>query len=240
MEETIIIYGGSGGVGASTARLLASQGYSLHLVARSEERLASISNELGASYTAGDVSDPHLFERVATQVEGAVRGLVYAVGTINLGGFSRFKQDAFIEDFKVNALGGALAVQSAIPAMKGCEGTTSVVLFSSVAVQQGFKFHASIGMAKGAVEGLTRSLAAELAPSIRVNAIAPSLTRTRLASKMLSNENSAKAIADSHPLKRLGKADDLSAMAAFLLSEQSGWITGQIIGIDGGRSAISA
>ncbi|MDG2170124.1 MAG: SDR family oxidoreductase [Opitutales bacterium] len=240
MKERIIIYGGSGGVGASTARLLSRQGYSLHLVARSEERLAAISNDLGASYTVGDVTDPTLFDRVATQVEGAVKGLVYAVGNINLGGITRFKQDAFIEDFKINALGGALAVQSAIPAMRACEGTTSVVFFSSVAVQQGFKFHASIGMAKGAVEGLTRSLAAELAPSIRVNAIAPSLTRTPLASKIMSNVNSVKAFADSHPLKRLGEADDISAMAAFLLSEQSTWITGQIIGIDGGRSAISA
>ena len=116
MKERIIIYGGSGGVGASTAKLLSRQGYSLHLVARSEERLAAISNDLGASYTVGDVTDPTLFDRVATQVEGAVKGLVYAVGNINLGGITRFKQDAFIEDFKINALGGALAVQSAIPA----------------------------------------------------------------------------------------------------------------------------
>lgn len=227
-------------MGSACARLLRSAGYHLHLVGRNQERLQAVASEIDASFTVGDVQDPDLFRKVAAEADANLSGLIYAVGTINLGGFFRQSTDQFLSDFQVNALGGALAVQSALPAMKTSDGTASVVFFSSVAVQQGFKFHSSIGMAKGAVEGLTRSLAAELSPGIRVNAIAPSLTSTPLADKILSNPKTAESIASMHPMQRLGEASDVASLAAFLISDQSSWITGQVIGVDGGRSSLSA
>jgi NAD(P)-dependent dehydrogenase (short-subunit alcohol dehydrogenase family) len=238
MSGRIVIFGATGGIGAATARLLHDRGHGLHLVARDESRLAPFAHELGADVTGGDVTDPELFSRVAQSLDGPCGGVVYAVGTINLGSLQRLGAEDFRHDFAVNAEGAALAVKALLPALKKSDGTPSIVLFSSVAVGQGFAFHASIGMAKGAVEGLTRSLAAELAPKVRVNAIAPSLTRTPLADGILANEKMAEAITRQHALKRLGTADDAAALAAFLVGEESGWITGQILGVDGGRSSL--
>ena len=143
-------------------------------------------------------------------------------------------------DFKLNALGALLALQAAAPALKAGAGETGagVVLFSTVAVAQGFPAHASVAMAKGAVEGLALSLAAELSPQIRINVVAPSLTRTPLAAAITGNETLAAGIASMHALQRLGTPDDIGALAAFLVSAEAGWITGQIIGADGGRSAL--
>jgi NAD(P)-dependent dehydrogenase (short-subunit alcohol dehydrogenase family) len=184
------------------------------------------------------VSDGELFSRVAQDAGKPLDGLVYAVGTINLGSIRRLREADFLNDFRINAMGAALAVQAALPALKRSTGVASVVLFSSVAAVQGFALHASIGMAKGAVAGLTLSLAAELAPQVRVNAIAPSLTQTPLAEGMLSNERMAASLAGLHPLERLGTPEDIAALAAFLLSPDADWITGQIIGVDGGRSSL--
>ncbi|MDZ4700071.1 MAG: SDR family oxidoreductase [Rhodothermales bacterium] len=238
MSAPYIIYGGSGGIGSATARLLHARGYPLHLVGRDENRLVAVAEELGATYTAGDVTDHTVFGRVSSDAPGPWAGLVYAVGTINLRSFGRMTESDFMKDFQVNALGAALAVQAAVPALKQSESPASVVLFSTVAASQGFSFHTSMGMAKGAVNGLTLSLAAELAPKIRVNAIAPSLTRTPLAAGMLGNEKMAAAIAELHPLQRLGDAEDVANLAAFLVSPEAGWITGQIMGVDGGRSTL--
>lgn len=238
MSRKVIIYGGSGGMGSATARILRARGNDLHLVGRNEEKLAAIANELGARFTAGDVNDGDLFVRASQEAGESLDGLVYAVGTITLRGLFRLAEADFIHDFRINAMGAALAVQAGLPALRKSAGTASVVLFSSVAAQQGFSLHASIGMAKGAVNGLTLSLAAELAPKVRVNAIAPSLTRTPLAEKMLANDQTAAAIAGMHPLPRLGTSDDMAALAAFLLSQEADWITGQIIGVDGGRSSL--
>jgi len=238
MAQKVIIYGGSGGIGSTTARLLHARGDALHLVARNEEKLTALADELGASYTVGDVTDAGLFARVADEAGEVVDGLVYAVGTINLRMLPRLTADDFMQDFQVNAMGAALAVQAALPALKKSEHTASVVLYSSVAVQQGFTFHASVGMAKGAVEGLMLSLATELAPKVRVNAIAPSLVRTPLARTLLSNERMAEGIAKMHALPRLGEPEDIASLTAFLLSPEASWITGQVIGVDGGRSSL--
>jgi len=238
MTRKVLIYGGAGGIGSATGRVLRSQGYDLHLVGRNADKLAAAAAELEAAFTTGDVTDGSLFAHVAQDAGESLDGLVYAVGTINLRSLGRLTEADFLTDFRVNALGAALAIQAALPALKKSAGRASVVLFSSVAARQGFTFHASIGMAKGAVDGLTLSLAAELAPGIRVNAVAPSLTRTPLAEGIVANEKTAAAIAGMHALERLGKPEDIAALVAFLLSAEADWITGQIIGVDGGRSTL--
>jgi NAD(P)-dependent dehydrogenase (short-subunit alcohol dehydrogenase family) len=185
-----------------------------------------------------DVGDREALIDAIAAAGGALDGLVYAVGSITLKPLARLTDDDIERDFRLNALGAFRAVQLALPALKANPDPSSVVLFSSIAVTQGFTSHASIGMAKGAVEGLTLSLAAELAPKLRVNCIAPSLTQTPLAAGLTANAQMASAIAALHPLQRLGEVDDIAALAAFLLGPDSGWITGQVIGVDGGRSTL--
>ena len=233
----ILVYGGSGAIGSTTARALHARGYALHLVGRDAAKLDAVAREVDATVTTGDVTDPALFERAANEARSPLDGLLYAVGTINLKSLQRLTEDDFLNDFRVNALGAAMAVRAALPALKQSDRTASIVLFSSVAVSQGFSFHASMGMAKGAIEGLTVSLAAELAPKIRINAIAPSLVRTPLAAGILSSEQTVSAIASQHALQRLGTPEDIAALAVYLLSPDAGWMTGQVIGIDGGRSS---
>ena len=239
MTDRILIYGGTGGIGAATARLLRGRGYHLHLVARNEARLAGLAEELSATFTAGDVTGSDVFSRATEDAsqQGSIGGLVYAIGTINLKPLARLTESDFIHDFRVNALGAANAVQAALPALRTGDEPSSVVLFSTVAVSQGFASHASIAMAKGAVEALTLALAAELAPKVRVNAIAPSLIRTPLAQSLVSSEAVAAGIAQMHALPRLGTAADVASLAAFLIADAP-WITGQIIGVDGGRSTL--
>lgn len=234
----IVIFGATGAIGSTTAKLLSSKGEDLHLVSRDEDKLKSLSEELGASMTQGDVLDESLFSRVANDSGEVVNGLVYAVGTMNLKNLTRLTVDDFLTDFRVNALGAALAVQALSPSLKKSATSASVVLFSSIAVNQGFKFHTSLGMAKGAVQGLTFSLAADLAPKVRVNAIAPSLTDTPLAAGLLENPKMAEAIAKLHPMERLGEPNDIASLVTFLLSDDASWITGQVFGVDGGRSTL--
>ena len=237
MSGKILIYGGSGGIGAATARRLHAQGHALHLVARREAPLAALAAELDAGFTVGDVTDPALFARASADAGDTIEGLVYAVGTIRLRSLQRLSEVDFIDDFRINALGAALAVQAALPALKKA-GAPAVVLYSSIAARQGFALHASIGMAKGAIEGLVLSLAAELAPKIRVNAIAPSLTQTPLAAGLVASEQVATALAGLHALQRLGTPEDIAATTTFLLGPEAGWISGQIFGVDGGRSTL--
>lgn len=238
MAKRIVIYGGSGGIGSATGRLLRASGHELHLVGRSEETLAALSEELQAGYTHGDVCDATLFAQVSKDFPGPWEGLVYSVGTINLGSIRRLSSTDFLNDFQVNAMGAAQAIQAGLSALKKSKGSPSIVLFSSVAALQGFTFHGSMGMAKGAVNGLTLALAAELAPKIRVNAIAPSLTQTPLANAILTNEQITQTVAELHPMKKLGTSDDIANLVVYLLSEQASWLTGQIISVDGGRSTL--
>jgi NAD(P)-dependent dehydrogenase (short-subunit alcohol dehydrogenase family) len=239
MANRILIYGGSGGIGSATARLLRGRGHDLHLVGRNEESLGSLADELDSGYTVGDVTaDADVFSRASREAGPVLDGLVYAIGTINLRSLQRLSEQDLLQDFHVNALGAALAVQAALPALKKSEKSSSVVLYSSVAAKQGFSLHTSMGMAKGAVNGLTLSLAAELAPRVRVNAIAPSLTRTPLAAGLLRNDAIAEAIVEQHPLRRLGTPEDIAALTVFLLSGEASWITGQILSVDGGRSTV--
>jgi NAD(P)-dependent dehydrogenase (short-subunit alcohol dehydrogenase family) len=233
----VIVYGGSGGVGAAIARRLRAQGRRLHLVARDEARLRAVADEVSATFTVGDVADAGTFARVQADVsDAAVGGLVYAVGTIHLRTLPRLADDDIVRDFTVNALGAARAVRAHLPGLQKASHGASVVLFSTVAVAQGFPSHVSVSMAKGAVEGLTRALSAELAPQVRVNAIAPSLLDTPLASSLTKSEAMAKGIAALHPLPRLGTADDVAGLAALLLGPDGSWTTGQVFHVDGGRS----
>ena len=233
----IIIIGATGGIGAALSRRLASAGHTIHAIGRDAAKLAAVSAELGGTHAVADVTDRAQLEAAIQSAGTSVSGLAYCVGSINLKPVTRITDEDVERDFRLNALGAFRAVQAALPALKA-SGNASVVLFSTVAVAQGFASHASIGMAKGAVEGLMLSLAAELAPKIRVNCVAPSLTKTPLAAALTGNEQMATAIAALHPLQRLGEADDVAAAAAFLLSPDATWITGQVIGVDGGRSSL--
>ena len=231
----ILIYGATGGIGESLARTLHASGHDLHLAARNEEKLSHLARDLGSGFTAGDVLQAETFPRTASAA-GPINGLAYAVGSINLKPAARVSPEDALHDFHLNALSALQAIQASLNDLKTQGG--SIVLFSTVAIAQGFANHASIAMAKGAVEGLGLSLAAELAPKVRVNIIAPSLTKTPLAASLTSNEQMANAIAGLHPMQRLGEAEDSAKAAAFLLSDEAGWITGQVLGVDGGRSRL--
>lgn len=239
MADTFLIYGGSGGIGSALARQLRARGHGVHLVARDRERLSALAGEIGATFSVADVLDRDAVAAAAGEAGPRLAGLAYCVGSINLKPVGRLTDAEFLRDYELNALGAVRAVQASLPALKAHDGpTSSILLISTVAVAQGFAAHASVSMAKGAVEGLTVALAAELAPRIRVNCIAPSLTRTPLAKALTGSETMANAIAALHAIPRLGEAEDMAPLAALLLDRDSGWITGQIIGVDGGRSML--
>ena len=236
MSKTIIY--GSGGVGAELARRTVAAGGDVHLAGRNEEALVALSAELACSFTAGDVCNPAFFREVAAQAGDEVSAVAYAVGTINLKGLGRLTPEDFLQDYQVNVVGAALAVQASIGTLKKNKG--SILFFSSVAAQLGLPMHASIGAAKGAINGLTVSLAAELSPAVRVNASAPSLCETPLGSKVLLNDKMKEGLASMHALKRLGQAEDVASLAQFVLSSEASWMTGQVIGMDGGRGSVAS
>lgn len=234
----IVIAGGSGGIGGVIARRLRARGDEVTLVARDRDKLERLAGEIGAASLVADVTEEGgLAALDALAAAGPLDGFVYAVGTITVKPLGSLTLADFERDFRVNALGAALVLQRLQAALKA-SANAAVVLFSSVAVGQGFAGHASIAMAKGAVEGLTRSLAAEWAPAVRVNCIAPSLTRTPLAAALTGNPTLAKAVAELHALRRLGEPGDVAGLAAFLLSDEASWMTGQVLGVDGGRSSL--
>ena len=185
-------------------------------------------------YAQADALNPLL-----VRIFGALRATQGHARGVAPGAAFFARDDDLLHDFRVNAMGAAQAIRAALPALKAAE-QASVVLFSSVAAGHGFASHASIAMAKGAVEALTRSMAAELAPKVRVNWVAPSLTRTPLSAPLLATEQMSALLAQLHPLQRLGEIDDIVSAAAFLLSDKAGWMTGQVIAVDGGRSTLAS
>ncbi|MBL7862619.1 MAG: SDR family oxidoreductase [Cyclobacteriaceae bacterium] len=227
--KNYLIIGGNSGIGLALANRLAERNNSVMIASRN-----AIATK-GKSFNYNAMTDDLTLSDLPEQLHG----LVYCPGTINLKPFHRLSDQDFIDDFQLNVMGAIRTIRSVLPILKNSQ-PSSILLFSTVAVQQGMAFHSSVAASKGAVEGLTRSLAAELAPRIRVNCIAPSLTNTPLASKLLSSEEKKKAADDRHPLKRTGAPEDLAALAAFLLSEEASWITGQVIAVDGGLSSIRA
>lgn len=237
-SSPILIIGGVGGIGEALARRLRAAGRDVVLTSRALDRARALAGEIGATAIACDVHDEAAIGAAvaAAAPDGKLGGLVYAVGSITLKPLARTTSDDMLAAFKLNVVGAMTAVRLASEALKAAHG--SIVLFSSVAAVQGFPMHTAIGTAKAAVEGLTISLAAELAPHIRVNTIAPSLTTTPLAAGLTRSQAMADGIAALHPIPRLGTADEMAALAQFLLSADAGWMTGQIIGVDGGRSTL--
>ncbi|MFM1913441.1 MAG: hypothetical protein RIR51_1284 [Bacteroidota bacterium] len=225
--KKFLVVGGSHGIGASISKELKEKGYSVYSISRT----APDSNF--DEYKEWDASTEDSVPLFGIE---NLDGIAYCPGTINLKPFNRFSPEDFLNDYKINVLGAVKVIQAYLPLLKK-SGNSSIVLFSTVAVQTGMSFHASIAAAKGGIEGLTRSLAAEFASSkIRVNAIAPSLTNTPLAGNLVSSPEKLEASNKRHPLGRIGEPDDLGRMASFLLSPENSWITGQIIGLDGGMT----
>ena len=225
MEHTILIVGHRTGIGRSIAELMLNSGHKVLGISReacdyNHENLTSL------TFNIAEIDDSVIPENLS--------GFIYCPGTINLKPFRSLKVQDFQNDFEINALGAASALQKVERSIKSGKG--SVILFSTVAVGQGMPFHASVAMAKGAVEGLGKSLAAEWAPNVRVNVIAPSLTDTPMASKLLGNESRREAGEQRHPLKSVGEPIDIAQMAKVLL--ESKWISGEIIGVNGGMGHI--
>lgn len=227
--KNILIVGASSGIGLSLAHRLSSENHQVYGTYRNTELASSANLEAHALDVESDFSLDFLPEQLD--------GVVYCPGTINLKPFARIKPEAFINDLNLQVVGAIKVIQACMSRLKNSDNS-SILLFSTVAVQSGYNFHSQVSVSKGAIEGLTRSLAAEFAPKIRVNAIAPSLTDTPLAAKLLSTDQKREANAERHPLKRIGTTEDMASMGRFLLSEEASWITGQIIHIDGGMSAI--
>lgn len=237
MAGRIVILGATGGIGAALARRVAARGATPVLMARDAARLDALAAEIpGAEAHVVDVTDMAALKSAITGLGGPLSGLAYCVGSILLKPATRVTEADLADTYRLNVIGAAMAVQAAIPALQS--GNGSVVLFSSVAARAGFANHLAIGAAKAAVEGMTVSLAAELAPAVRVNCIAPSLTRTRIAEPLTRNPAMAEAIGKLHPIPRLGEPEDVAALADLLLSPDAGWITGQVIGVDGGRGTL--
>lgn len=240
MKSPILIVGGTTGIGAALAALLTETGLPVHVIGHDAARLQNAEAKLGCTTSLADARDPEaLAAAIAAAGAEGLTGLAYCAGSMLLKPIAQTTAADLLDAVQLNAIGAAMAVKAAVPLLRREDETApGIVLFSTVAVRQGFANHTTIALAKGAVEGLTMALAAELAPRIRVNCIAPSLTRTPLATKLTSNEAMAKAIAGMHPMQRLGEAADAAALAVFLLSPAAGWITGQVIGVDGGRSTL--
>jgi len=224
-NKNILIIGGSSGIGLALAELLSSRN-SVYVASRNSESLS----QLKVNHIAYDATSDELD---VSQLPDNLHGFVYCPGSINLRPFKGLKTEAFINDFELNVIGAVNALKSVLNLLNA-SGNASVVFFSTVAVQTGMPFHSSVAASKGAIEGLTRSLAAEFAPKIRVNAIAPSLVDTPLASKFLNNELKLEKANERHPLGRVGNAQEIAKATAFLLGEESGWMTGNIVQLDGG------
>jgi NAD(P)-dependent dehydrogenase (short-subunit alcohol dehydrogenase family) len=229
--NTFCIIGASSGIGAQLTRQLLAAGH----------RVLGTWNSQEPSFQHPQLEwhPLNILEELPdlSFLPDTIHGLAYCPGSISLKPFARIKPEDFAKDYQLQVLGAIKVLQAALPGLKNAE-QASVVLFSTVAVQSGFNFHTLVSSSKGAIEGLTRALAAELAPKVRVNAIAPSITETPLAASLLSTEEKRQANAQRHPLRKVGTPEDISNLAEFLLSPKSGWITGQIMHVDGGMSSL--
>ena len=236
MSEKYLIFGATGSIGSSLAEQLKNSGKDIHLVGRNENEVSSIAKKLNCNFTVANVLDEGFVEKVKSDIQ-EIKGFAYCVGSIDLKPLKMVTEQDFNKCMKLNLYSAVEIIKGYQESLKKNKG--SVVLFSTVAAQRGFTNHAIIASTKAAVEGLTVTLAAEFAPNIRVNCIAPSLTKSKIAEPMLKNTAIADGIAKAHPLKRLGEGRDSASLAKFLITDESAWVTGQIIAVDGGRSKLS-
>ena len=237
--KNIIIFGATGAIGRSIAHQLHSDGASLFLAGRDDGECSALAAQLGARHGQFSAADEASIQAVIAEAQkaGPITGLIWAVGSILLKPLAKLTAADFENTFQVNVTSAALAIQAAAPSLKEAQG--SVLLFSSVAASQGFAAHGAISAAKAGVEGMAIALATEMAPDVRINVIAPSLTQSKMAAPLLSNEIMAKGIAQSHPIRRLGEGTDFAPLAALLMDPaRSGWITGAVIAVDGGRGSL--
>lgn len=225
----ILIIGASSGIGFALAKQMKTEG---HKVYGTFNKTTTILREGFTKLQPLNVLDENPDFSFLPE---AIDGLVYCPGALNLKPFARIKPEDFVSDYQLQLIGAVKVIQACLPKLKNSD-QASIVLFSTVAVQTGFNFHSLVASSKGAVEGLTKALAAEFAPKVRVNCIAPSITDTPLAGTLLNTDEKKAANAARHPLKKIGKPEDLANLAAFLLSEKSSWITGQVLHADGGIS----
>ncbi len=224
-NKNILIIGGSSGIGLALADLLSSSN-NIYIASRSSDNLAG----LNARHINFDATSESLDTSLLPE---KLDGFVYCPGSINLRPFKGLSVEAFEKDFQINVTGAINSLKNVLGNLSA-SGNASIVFFSTVAVQTGMPFHSSVAASKGAIEGLTRSLAAEFAPKIRVNAIAPSLVNTPLASKFLNNDTKLEKANERHPLGRIGSAKEIAQAAVFLLGEESSWMTGRVLQLDGG------
>lgn len=229
MPLTYLIAGGSKGIGLALVQLLREQGHRVIVLSRTRGELAADITHYAVDFSHSDIVLPTIGE--------PINGIVYLPGSISLKPFKSYGNKDFIADFQLNVLGAVQTIRQYLPNLQQCDAA-SIVLASTVAVQTGMAYHTLVGTVKGAVEGLAKSLAAELAAKIRVNVVAPSLTDTALAARLLNSDDKRKSAAERHPLKKIGQPVDIAQAIAFLLGGQSSWITGQVLHIDGGMSAI--
>jgi len=232
LSKNIVVVGGTQGIGRSIVDKLVSEGHNVIVFSRQPHDI--VENNQLRHVPIDIITD----DMDSDQLPENIDGLVYCPGSIVLKPFKSISEAQFLEDFNINVLGAVKSIKACLNGLKKSDKHPSIVLFSTVAVQQGMPFHASIATAKGAIEGLTRSLAAELSPTIRVNAIAPSLTQTSLAGKLLSTPEKIEAAGQRHPLKSVGQPEDMAHLAIYLLSEGGRWMTGQILHLDGGMSSV--
>jgi 3-oxoacyl-[acyl-carrier protein] reductase len=226
--KNILIVGASSGIGKAIAQDCVNQGAQVFSASRNDPGLPNV------EHISLDVTN---FDEL-TGLPDQLHGVVYAPGTINLKPFHRIPIETFKADLEINLIGAIKVLQSSFKSLKAAQGA-SVVLFSTVAAKLGMNFHSSIATAKGAIEGLGKSLAAEWAPhNIRVNILSPSLTNTPLADRLLATPEKQEASNKRHPIGRFGQPEDLAHMATLLLSDSGSWITGQVIGIDGGVGSL--
>ena len=237
MAGKILIFGASGAVGSSLAKLLNGVSKEIHLIGKSEGEVSKLAEETNSSFSIADVTASNLIEKIDSDLKDTdIAGIAYCVGSIDLKPLNLVTKKDYLKSFDLNFFPIIEIIKKFKENLK--KNKSSIVVFSTIAVKQGFPNHSIISPVKASLEGLTVSLAAELAPNVRINCIAPSLSNSKMAGRILGNAKIAEGIAEQHPLKRIGEGMDSAALAKFLLSEESSWITGQIIGVDGGRSNV--